>query len=529
MDEPYRGLPPSSAGWSCSASTRSSASTRARASSSPRSSCAASPRGTSGARRPRGGRAGRAPPPATRSASTPRWSPPASWPSRTPCGLVAERAAAMADAGERSPGSMVAMLGGDDHAVRALADAPGPDDRQRQRARPAGAQRRDRRRRQAEELAREETGARARRLDVSAAFHSPLMEPAAERLADALAQVEIQPGAFPVYANGSAAPFKDVRARAQREPPARRALARDDAGAARGGHRALRRARPRRRAHRLGQANPGGGLMQAATVTDDEHAGAGRITRDGDATPARRRARAPAAAPPRPDRRAVRRRRRAARARDRQRLLGAAPRHRRRLDRAPHRHPRRAAGWTTDEPLAPLAAARLRRRAGRRRAHRRRGRPDHRHHDHPGQGHARPGPRGRAADRRPRRRRGRPQRRLRRLPVRLDQAAALVETGRARVVLVCGAEALSRLTDTEDRGTAVLFGDGAGAVVVAAGELDRGVSRFVLGCDPEQGDAALRRRDRPQAADAGPRGLPPRGRADGRGDARGAARRRPDR
>lgn len=70
----------------------------------------------------------------------------------------------------------------------------------------------------------------------------------------------------------------------------------------------------------------------------------------------------------------------------------------------------------------------------------------------------------------------------------LDQAAALVETGRARVVLVCGAEALSRLTDTEDRGTAVLFGDGAGAVVVAAGELDRGVARMVLGCDPEQGD-----------------------------------------
>ncbi|QEC47200.1 beta-ketoacyl-ACP synthase III [Baekduia soli] len=70
----------------------------------------------------------------------------------------------------------------------------------------------------------------------------------------------------------------------------------------------------------------------------------------------------------------------------------------------------------------------------------------------------------------------------------LDQAAALVETGRARVVLVCGAEALSRLTDLEDRGTAVLFGDGAGAVVVAAGELDRGCPRFVLGCDPEQGD-----------------------------------------
>ncbi len=69
----------------------------------------------------------------------------------------------------------------------------------------------------------------------------------------------------------------------------------------------------------------------------------------------------------------------------------------------------------------------------------------------------------------------------------IDQAAALVETGRARVVLVCGAEALSRLTDFEDRGSAMLFGDGAGAVVVAAGEdLDRPLPRFVVGCDPEQ-------------------------------------------
>jgi len=64
---------------------------------------------------------------------------------------------------------------------------------------------------EAEELAREETGARARRLPVSAAFHSPLMQPAAARLAEALSRVEIQPAAFPVYANGSAAPFVDVR------------------------------------------------------------------------------------------------------------------------------------------------------------------------------------------------------------------------------------------------------------------------------------------------------------------------------
>jgi malonyl CoA-acyl carrier protein transacylase len=125
--------------------------------------------------------------------------------------LVAERAAAMADAGDRHPGSMLAMLGGDDHAVRALATRLGltvandnaPGQLVLSGATEAVAQ--------AEELARDETGARARILPVSAAFHSPLMEPAAARLADALARVDIQPAAFPVYANGSAAPFQDVR------------------------------------------------------------------------------------------------------------------------------------------------------------------------------------------------------------------------------------------------------------------------------------------------------------------------------
>ena len=70
----------------------------------------------------------------------------------------------------------------------------------------------------------------------------------------------------------------------------------------------------------------------------------------------------------------------------------------------------------------------------------------------------------------------------------LDQAAALVETGRAGVVLVCGAEALSRITDEEDRSTAFLFGDGAGAVVVAAGELDVGCPPLVLGADGRHAD-----------------------------------------
>ena len=80
----------------------------------------------------------------------------------------------------------------------------------------------------------------------------------------------------------------------------------------------------------------------------------------------------------------------------------------------------------------------------------------------------------------------------------LDQAAALVESGRAGVVLVCGAEALSRITDHADRGTAVLFGDGAGAVVVAGGDLDIGVGGFVLGADGDQGDLLYAERDAPK-------------------------------
>src|SRR4051812_1067054 len=50
----------------------------------------------------------------------------------------------------------------------------------------------------------------------------------------------------------------------------------------------------------------------------------------------------------------------------------------------------------------------------------------------------------------------------------LSLAAAQVEAGRCRHVLVIGADVLSRFTDKRDRGTAALFADGAGAAVVGA-------------------------------------------------------------
>lgn len=52
----------------------------------------------------------------------------------------------------------------------------------------------------------------------------------------------------------------------------------------------------------------------------------------------------------------------------------------------------------------------------------------------------------------------------------LQTADAFIKSGKARRVLVVGAEAISRLANWQDRATSVLFGDGAGAVVLGPGE-----------------------------------------------------------
>jgi 3-oxoacyl-[acyl-carrier-protein] synthase-3 len=68
----------------------------------------------------------------------------------------------------------------------------------------------------------------------------------------------------------------------------------------------------------------------------------------------------------------------------------------------------------------------------------------------------------------------------------LDMAIGIVESGRADLVLIVAAEALSRITDHEDRGTAILFGDGAGAVVVGAGNYAQGQGKFIFGSNSGQ-------------------------------------------
>ncbi|MBK8908943.1 MAG: ketoacyl-ACP synthase III [Rhodospirillales bacterium] len=56
----------------------------------------------------------------------------------------------------------------------------------------------------------------------------------------------------------------------------------------------------------------------------------------------------------------------------------------------------------------------------------------------------------------------------------LAVADNFIRLGQARTALVIGAETYSRILDWEDRATCVLFGDGAGAVVLRAGESDVG-------------------------------------------------------
>lgn len=65
----------------------------------------------------------------------------------------------------------------------------------------------------------------------------------------------------------------------------------------------------------------------------------------------------------------------------------------------------------------------------------------------------------------------------------LSIASAYVAAGMYSNVLVVGSEVLSRILDWTDRSTCVLFGDGAGAVVVSADERGEFQPRFVLGSD----------------------------------------------
>lgn len=67
-------------------------------------------------------------------------------------------------------------------------------------------------------------------------------------------------------------------------------------------------------------------------------------------------------------------------------------------------------------------------------------------------------------------------------------AEQFVKSGTYKHVLVVGVEKLSKVTDWEDRNTAVLFGDGAGAAVIGQVSDNRGILSFELGANGAGGD-----------------------------------------
>jgi 3-oxoacyl-[acyl-carrier-protein] synthase III len=67
----------------------------------------------------------------------------------------------------------------------------------------------------------------------------------------------------------------------------------------------------------------------------------------------------------------------------------------------------------------------------------------------------------------------------------------VIQGGGHQVVLVVGSETLSRITNWKDRGTCILFGDGAGAVVLRASEQRGGVLSTLVRSDGSGGDLLI--------------------------------------
>lgn len=70
----------------------------------------------------------------------------------------------------------------------------------------------------------------------------------------------------------------------------------------------------------------------------------------------------------------------------------------------------------------------------------------------------------------------------------LAVANSFIQSGQYKKILLVGAETLSRITDWEDRNTCVLFGDGAGAVILEAVTGDNGILSTHLHADGSMSD-----------------------------------------
>ncbi|MBI3996386.1 MAG: ACP S-malonyltransferase [Candidatus Omnitrophica bacterium] len=123
--------------------------------------------------------------------------------------LVQARADAMAECTAHHKGSMLAVMGLAGDALKALCDASravvANYNTQEQVVLSGTMEAID----TAERLAKDKGAKRAIRLDVAGAFHSPLMQPAADAFKQAVAKIAIRPPAIPVISNVTAQPVRD--------------------------------------------------------------------------------------------------------------------------------------------------------------------------------------------------------------------------------------------------------------------------------------------------------------------------------
>lgn len=73
----------------------------------------------------------------------------------------------------------------------------------------------------------------------------------------------------------------------------------------------------------------------------------------------------------------------------------------------------------------------------------------------------------------------------------LTTGAMMIESGRAKKVLVIGADKMSSILDFTDRTTCILFGDGAGAVLLEASDDDTGIKDFIQRSNGENNHALI--------------------------------------
>ncbi|HZE97769.1 MAG TPA: beta-ketoacyl-ACP synthase III [Planctomycetota bacterium] len=73
----------------------------------------------------------------------------------------------------------------------------------------------------------------------------------------------------------------------------------------------------------------------------------------------------------------------------------------------------------------------------------------------------------------------------------LSSGRAYISSGQSKRCLVIGAEELSKITDYKDRTTCILFGDGAGAVVLGPSDDDSDILYSKMGCDGRNADLII--------------------------------------